>query len=122
MNSVMTKVKETREFIKTELVTLIKTYYVKTNGQHPNFEIGEDYFVDTKQYGRIGIVDCIFNSETNDVTYEEILVDGYIATLDDGLYFDCDDLGCELHWDDVRTDDLLNLYNNFKYIVEKNSK
>lgn len=107
----MNKKVELRQFrasVKHEICEVITSIYKKqNNGILPNFENDEEIYVDSsdiKKTFKIGVE--VTNCDDSN-SLEKWEVSSYVRTLDDNLFFICDDN--EIEWVEVSTDELFEM-------------
>ncbi len=112
MSSIKTKLNDFRCKVKEEICRLLKDFYLELNIEHPNFEEGEEYVLERYNFAE----DKLFVNVTIWNTYDEYSynepqeVQRCIVTLDDNLYFICGEVENEVNWDELSTDELVEIY------------
>lgn len=108
-----------RTSVKEEICKTLTDIYLHLNdGLLPNWEDDEEIYVEDDEIGLHLKTEVEVSNTYDDSRYkEEWVISAYVVTLDENLFFQCDDN--ELDWNDIGTDDLVGILNKLKGCLEK---
>lgn len=108
-----------RASVKEEICKTLTDIYLHLNdGLFPNWENDEEIKVEADEIGLHIKTEVEVDNTYDDSCYkEEWTISAYVVTLDENLFFQCDDN--ELVWDEIGTDDLVNILDKLKGCLEK---
>lgn len=108
-----------RTALKEQICKTLTDIYLHLNdGLLPNWEDDEEIYVEADEIGLHLKTEVEVSNTYDDSRYkEEWVISAYVVTLDENLFFQCDDN--ELDWNDIGTDDLAGILNKLKGCLEK---
>ena len=111
---------EFRLTVKTAICQLLVDLYLQQYGQLPNQEDEEEIVIDDKniQTYRI-LVECGDTYSNDNSTFEKWAINEYRVTLDENLFFRCGDGNDEIHWDEISTDELVDIWTLLKKSIKQ---
>lgn len=115
MASIIQQLADFRMALKNELSDLLSNLYIKQYGQQPNWQDDEEIVIDDSNLPtfRISVDVSDLHSPDNN-TVEKWVVNEYRVSLDENLFFRCGDNNDEIHYDDISTDELVEIYSLIK--------
>ena len=124
MANITQQLADFRMSLKNELSSLLENIYINKYGQQPNWQEGEEIVIDdsTLPTYRISVEVGDIHSSDN-CTVEKWDINEYRVSLDENLFFRCGDNNDEFHYDEISTDELVEIYSLLKkylYNVAKN--
>jgi hypothetical protein len=96
---------EFREKVKNEICRLLVQLYVNKYHEMPNWEEEAEIVVEAKDAGR-----SVIHIYCDNYGIEEDSILEYRVTLDNNLFFVYGDCQEEIVWNEISTDDLINIY------------
>jgi hypothetical protein len=111
MANIIQQLADFRTALKNEISDLLSNLYIKKYGQQPNWQEGEEIVIDDSTLPTLHIsveVGDLHSPDNNAV--EKWNVNEYRVSLDENLFFRCGDNNDELHYDDISTDELVEIY------------
>ena len=120
MSNITQQLADFRMALKNELSSLLENIYINKYGQQPNWQEGEEIVIDdsTLPTYRISVeVDDTYSSDN--CTVEKWAVNEYRVSLDENLFFRCGDNNDEFHYDEISTDELVEIYSLIKNYYDK---
>lgn len=115
MANITQQLTDFRTAVKNEITSLLVNIYINKYGQQPNWQEGEEIVIDdsTLPTYRISVeVDDTYSSDN--CTVEKWAVNEYRVSLDENLFFRCGDNNDEFHYDEISTDELVEIYSLLK--------
>ena len=111
MKTINQQLADFRTAVKNEITSLLVNIYIKKYGQQPNWQEGEEIVIDDSNLPsfRISVDVSDLHSPDNN-TVEKWAVNEYRVSLDENLFFRCGDNNDEFHYDDISTDELVEIY------------
>jgi hypothetical protein len=111
MANIIQQLADFRTALKNEISSLLENIYINKYGQQPNWQEGEEIVIDNSDLPtfRISVEVSDIHSSDND-TVEKWAVNEYRVSLDENLFFRCGDNNDEFHYDDISTDELVEIY------------
>ena len=108
-----------RASVKEEICKTLTDIYLHLNdGLLPNWEDNEEIYVEADEIGLHLKTEVEVGNTYDDSYYkEEWAISAYVVTLDENLFFRCGDE--EVVWNDISTDDLVNILDKLKACLEK---
>lgn len=112
MSSIKTKLNDFRHNVKEEICRLLKDFYLEQNDDHPNFEEDEEYVLESYDLAddELFLTIEVCNTYDESSYNERQEVRRYIVTLDNNLFFICGEYENETAWDEISTDELVEIY------------
>lgn len=120
MANIIQQLADFRMALKNEISDLLSNLYIKQYGQQPNWQEGEEIVIDDSNLPtyRISVeVDDTYSSDN--CTVEKWAVNEYRVSLDENLFFRCGDDNDEFHYDEISTDELVEIYSLIKNYYDK---
>ena len=110
------KVNEIRTLIKNAICEILIEQYKKgNNGKLPNWEDEEEIVINANEFKDVMCVGIeVFHPYSTDSNIERQIVEEFIVTLDENLFFITED---EYEWTEITTDELMEIY----YKLNRNS-
>lgn len=98
-----------RTHIKEQICKTLTDIFCDLNdGQLPNWEDEEEVYVEADEIGLHLTVEVEVSNTYDDSRYkEDWSISAYVVTLDENLFFHCDDN--ELEWTEISTDELVGI-------------
>jgi hypothetical protein len=110
-----------REKVKKEICYIATEIYKKYNdGLLPNWEDDEEIIIDGSDANNYKISVNVGNTYDNSFTIERQEIEEIRVTLDENLFFTTNDGANEIEWNEVSTDELVDIYDYLQIIHEKN--
>lgn len=111
---------EFRLTVKTAICQLLVDLYLQQYGQLPNWEDEEEIVIDDKniQTYRI-LIECGDTYSNDNSTFEKWAINKYCVTLDETLFFHCGDNDVEIHWGELSTDELVDIWSLLKKSIKQ---
>lgn len=108
-----------RTSVKEEIVkTLTEIYLHLNDGLLPNWGDYEEIYVEADEIGlHLKTEVEVSNTYDNSRYKEDWEITAYVVTLDENLFFLCNDN--ELEWNDIGTDDLVGILDKLNGCLEK---
>ena len=108
-----------RTALKEQICKTLTDIYLHLNdGLLPNWEDDEEIYVEADEIGLHLKIEVEVSNAYDDSRYkEEWVISAYVVTLDENLFFQCDDN--ELDWNDISTDDLVGILDKLNGCLEK---
>lgn len=105
-----------RTHIKEQICKTLTNIFVDLNdGLLPNWEDEEEVYVDADEIGLHLKVEVEVSNTYDDSCYkEDWVISAYVVTLDENLFFHCDDN--ELEWTEISTDELVGILTKLQSI------
>ena len=122
MKTISQQLADFREAVKNEITSLLENIYIKQYGQQPNWKEGEEIVLSDDIFPTFRVSIAIGDSSDN-YTVEKWAINEYRVSLDENLFFRCGDNDDEFHFNDITTDELVEIYNlikNYYDNVEEN--
>ena len=112
MSSIKKTLNDFRHNVKEEICHLLKDLYLELNDDHPNFEENEEYVLERENFAEDEFFVAIEVWNTYDeYSYSERQeLHRCIVTLDNNLFFVCGEYENETAWDEISTDELVEIY------------
>jgi hypothetical protein len=119
MEKIKTQLDSIRVTIKEEICdTLTSIFKHFNNGQLPNYEDEEDVLVEASLIKLHLLINVeVGNTYDSVKAVEKWRIDEYLVTLDDDLYFMCDDN--EIEWTEISTDELYRIAFKLNEVLKK---
>jgi hypothetical protein len=120
MANIIQQLADFRTALKNEISDLLSNLYIKQYGQQPNWQEDEEIVIDDSNLPtyRISVeVDDTYSSDN--CTVEKWAINEYRVSLDENLFFRCGDNNDEFHYDDISTDELVEIYSLIKNYYDK---
>jgi hypothetical protein len=120
MANIIQQLADFRTALKNEISDLLSNLYIKQYGQQPNWQEDEEIVIDDSNLPsfRISVDVGDLHSPDNN-TVEKWAVNEYRVSLDENLFFRCGDNNDEFHYDDISTDELVEIYSLIKNYYDK---
>ena len=117
MKTITQQLADFRMALKNELSSLLENIYINKYGQQPNWQ-EEEIVIDDSNLPtyRISVEVGDIHSSDN-CTVEKWTVNEYRVSLDENLFFRCGDNNDEFHYDEISTDELVEIYSLLKKIL-----
>lgn len=111
MSLIEHKLKSFRNYIKDNIVTIVRQMYLEENNYiYPNFENDEEYTFDKFQKSQIKVETILVDDDNIPYTsYEVSSVRKCMVTLDSNLFIQVNCLVGEIHWEELSTDELADI-------------
>jgi hypothetical protein len=112
-----------REKVKKEICYIATEIYKADNdGLLPNWEDGDEIIIDGSDANNYKISVNVGNTYDNSFTIERQEIEEIRVTLDENIFFTTNDGANEIEWNEVSTDELVDIYYYLQIIHEKNCK
>lgn len=110
-----------REKVKKEICYIATEIYKADNdGLLPNWEDGDEIIIDGSDANNYKISVNVGNTYDNSFTIERQEIEEIRVTRDGNIFFTTNDGENEIEWNEVSTDELVDIYYYLQIIHEKN--
>lgn len=124
MKTIAHKLVDFRTEVKNEIASLITNIFIKQYGELPNWEEEQEIVVTDDKLPTFRVmVNVGDNYSSDNYIVEKWVINEYRVTLDNNLFFRCGDNNDEFNYDEISTDELVEIYNlikNYYDNVEEN--
>ena len=115
MKTISQQLADFKEMVKNEITSLLENIYIKQYGQEPNWKEGEEIVLSDDIFPTYHISVTIGDANSSDnCTVEKWAINEYRVSLDENLFFRCGDSNDEFHFNEITTDELVEIYNLIK--------